>query len=272
MSVMTGQKTARIRNLNTAKILFVMLAANTFVTTSAHAAPNTPKSTAVYGAVDDGPDDVDGQFGPYDYYRPPAEPRGAIALVEREHLGFKVAEQMFKKDYCGYYLNLDYTLRAFPNHPKALPMMAKFLESHSTCPPSRKTEVTVEAAAIALESGTWQERNMEYYYGTAIHFVTEDTRVIPKHAETHVLYGDWLRKNGEYGKAQKQYETALALKPGSADAHYGMGLMYLDQNNSAKAAEYAKKAYTLGKPPAELRDRLVASGVWQATPTGKQAP
>jgi tetratricopeptide (TPR) repeat protein len=256
-----------------ALITFIVLSmASDLLAATAQAAPSAPKSTAIYGSAEDGPDGVDGQFGPYDYYRPPSQPPAAIALVERAHLGYVVAEQLLKKDYCGYYLNLDYTLRAFPNHPKALPMMAKFLESHTTCPPSRKTEVTTAAAAIALESGTWQERDMTYYFETAIHFMAEDTRIIPKHAETHALYGDWLRKSGDSGKAQKQYETALALKPGFADAYYGLGLMYLDQNNTAKAAEYAKKAYSTGKPPPELRDRLVASGVWQAPPSGKQNP
>jgi tetratricopeptide (TPR) repeat protein len=262
----------QIPKLNSVTILFIVLATNTFVTTSVHAAVKAPKSTAIYGSAEDGPDNVDGQFGPYDYYRPPSQPPAAIALVERAHLGYVVAEQLFKKDYCGYYLNLDYTLRALPNHPKALTMMAKYLESHATCPPSRKDEVTTAAAVIALESGTWQERDMTYYFETAINFMTEDTRVIPRHAETHVLYGDWLRKSGNYEKAQKQYETAISLKPGFTDAYYGMGMMYLDQKNTAKAAEYAKQAYSTGKPPPELRDRLVASGVWQAPPSGKQNP
>jgi hypothetical protein len=234
----------------------------------ASVADSTADSKFVYGASNDGGDNVDGQFGPYDYYRPPKP--AAIALVERPHLGFVVADQLRKKEYCGYQSNLNYTLRAFPNHPKALVMMAEYLASHSPCP-AQQEPTSVASSVWAIENNNWQERNMDFYFQTALNFMTEDTRVIPKHAETHVLYGDWLRKNGRADEAMKQYEAARALEPGYANMYYGLGMLYLDQKNIHKATENAKKAYALGKPPNDLKDRLVAAGAWPPAGAAKKS-
>lgn len=240
------------------------------LTSGAATSAPTKESGFVYGSADDGGDDIDGQFGPYDYYKPI---RIAIPLVERAHMGYEIAEQARKGDWCGYYLNLDYSLRALPNHPKALTLMAEYLETRPTCKPSRESGKTTSGAIWAIENNAWQERNMDYYFQTALNFMTEDTRVIPKHAETHVLYADWLRKKKRFDEAMKQYESAHVLKPGYANTYYGLGMLYLDQKNIAKATENARKAYSLGKPPADLQERLVAAGAWPAsTATQKTAP
>jgi hypothetical protein len=236
----------------------------------ASVADSTADSKFVYGASNDGGDDVDGQFGPYDYYRPPKTVHAPIALVESAHLGFIVADQLRQKDYCGYQSNLNYTLRAFPNHPKALVMMAEYLAAHRPCP-AREEPNSVANSVWAIENNSWQERNTDFFFQTALNFMTEDTRVIPKYAETHALYGDWLRKNGRADEAMTQYEAARALKPGYANTYYGLGMLYLDQKNIAKATENAKKAYALGKPPTDLKDRLVAAGSWPSAGAAKKS-
>jgi hypothetical protein len=229
----------------------------------------TADDSYIYGSEDDGTDRVDNQFGPYDYYRPPAQPPKPIALVERHHMGFVIKEQLRTKDYCGYFGSLNYTLRAFPNHPQALKLMGEFLIEHPPCyiTERRKWEASAPLSQRSAEilEGRWQEMDGDFFFERALRFMTEDTRVIPKHAETHVLFGDWLRKQGRREEAMKQYVAARALNPRFADSYYGLGMLYLDMKDAQMAVENAKKAYALGKPPAELRDRLIAAKAWPDT-------
>lgn len=229
----------------------------------------------VYGSENDGHDNVDGQFGPYDYYRPPANPPAAIALVERAHMGFVIEEQFRAKDYCGYFGSLNYTLRAFPNHPEALRRMGEFLNMHAPCygighASQRRSQHDPQKRADALLDESWKEITADFYFMRALNFMTEDTRVIPKRAEPHVLYGDWLRGKGRLDEAMKQYYAARALDPGFADTYYGLGMLYFDLKEMPKAVENAKKAHALGRPVADLRDRLIAAKAWSDTVDKKQ--
>jgi tetratricopeptide (TPR) repeat protein len=208
-----------------------------------------------YGEIQD-PD----QYGPFDFYNPPEQ--YALGRVERAHLSWVIVKNKMDNDMCEYWHNVDYTLRAFPNHAKALVIMAEYLEDHGPCPRKPRGHMSVSELADSIEMNKWGERNMDHYFHTALRFMTEDTRVIPRHAETNVLYADWLRKKKRFEEAKKQYDAAHALNPGFANTYYGLGMLYLDQNNTVKALENAKKAYSLGKPPGELRDRLIASGSW----------
>jgi tetratricopeptide (TPR) repeat protein len=211
----------------------------------------------------------DKQFGPLDYYTTKSS---NIALVERYHMGIVIAEAKRLKDDCSLWHNLDYTLRAIPNHPQALQEMANYLERGVSC---YKPEASADLYGTAsdLLKGRWRTIDAEDYFRVALNFMTRDTHVIPRHAETHVLYADWLRKKDRMNDAMEQYNAARALKPGYANTYYGLGMLYLDQMNVAKAAENARKAYSLGKPPTDLRERLVAAGAWPApTATKKTSP
>jgi tetratricopeptide (TPR) repeat protein len=233
----------------------------------ASAAPGDP---AIYGAEDDGDDNVDGQFGPYDYYRAPTKPVNAIALVEHAHMGFVIADQLRTKDYCGYFGSLRYTLRAFPNHPRALKLMVAFLDMHPPCnlQPSGRRQA-INDLVVELSERRWDAGTADSYFYRALNFMTEDTRVIPKHAETHVLYGDWLRQKGRRDEAMKQYQAARTLDPRSSAAHYGLGMLDLEKNDLPSAVAHAGKAYSLGKPPGDLRDRLISAGAWPTPRSGK---
>lgn len=239
----------------------VVCAASVLYTTAVLASSQSDEF--IYGAENDGSDDVDGQFGPYDYYRPP---KGAISLVERAHMGFIIAEQVSKKDWSGYCGSLDYALRAIPNHPRALVLMAEFLDKHPPCPAPRQSGQPAAKLVSEIVSQAWQEHNADFYFRTAIRFMAEDTHTIPKRPETPVLYGNYLLRKGRVDEALVQYKNAFALDARRSDAHYGLGMTYLAKRDSANALMHAKKAYQLGKPAPDLRDRLVAAGVW--TPDG----
>ncbi len=70
------------------------------------------------------------QYVPFDYYDTRNTPTQAYALVEMAHLGVRTQLLLRQGHNCAYWADLDYTLRAFPNHPRALMMMANFLKMY----------------------------------------------------------------------------------------------------------------------------------------------
>lgn len=200
-----------------------------------------------------------GQFGPFDYYDTRTTPTKAYALVESAHLGPKTQLMLRQGDKCGYWGDLDYTLRAFPNHPKALTMMAQFLKTNVACSiagPASGSSSTLDLVD-QIEHGGWEGRTMEYYFETAI-------RYRPQYTETRVLYARALAGAGKHDDAVKRLQETLKQDPRSSAAHYELGVLLLAKGDKQSALQHARKAYQLGKPPAALREQLVAAGVWQA--------
>lgn len=196
-----------------------------------------------------------GQFGPFDFYDTRGNGAYPYTVVERHHLGPKTELMLRRGDNCGYWSDLDYTLRAFPNHPKALKMMADFLKTHVSCDSGRAASQSVLDLAAEIEAGRWQGRTMEYYFETGIKFR-------PQYTETRVLYARALSDIGNRDQAVKVLEEALKLDPQSSSAHYELGTIQLAKGDKQSALAHARKAYQLGKPPAALRDQLVAAGIW----------
>lgn len=133
--------------------------------------------------------------------------------------------------------NLDYTLRAFPNHHRAL---------------------------YALMRYQWRKKSTmgyppaECYLQRAIAFAPDDGTV--KH-----LYGLFLHKEGHLHEALEQYKAALELQPRSNELHYNVGLLYFDLKQYDEAMHHAAIAYRLGYPLPGLRDMLKDAGHWDAS-------
>ena len=197
-----------------------------------------------------------GQFGPFDYYDLKNTPHNALPLVERAHFGPKTLAEARRGDWCFYWGDLDYTLRAFPNHPKALMAMAEYLQAHDACQKKPQKNRSVADLAKDLEGGIWQEKTPDYYFETAIKFR-------PQYAATWVLYGRYQHKVGRLNEALKNLTEAEKLEPGSADVHYYLSLLYLDMGNTEKAKFHAEKSYKLGQEKPELRERLIKAGLWR---------
>lgn len=194
------------------------------------------------------------QFGPFDYYDPP---QGAIAVVERVHFGPRTELYALRGSWCAYWFDLNYTLQAFPNHPKALVVMSEFLEKHRPCTEQiLKERSSPLEAARELGSGSWEERNADYYFRKGIEFR-------PKQIEARVLYGSYLRQKGRTKEALRELTAAQKIMPNSADVHYQLGMVYLDIGDSNLALEHARKAYSLGKPPADLKTKLIEAKLWK---------
>ena len=168
----------------------------------------------------------------HDYYDTSLETQGELLHnVEKFHL--KQGDEKIRENRYGPALaDFDFILRYFPNHPQAL---------------MRTSEICIKIDKISLG---------KEYFDKAV-------AIAPRRAPTYVLYGIYLHKIGEFGKAVEKYSKALEILPDSAEIHYNMGLAYLEANKLELAKEQADKAYALGFPLPGLKNKLVRKGAWE---------
>jgi len=175
-----------------------------------------------------------GQFGPYDYTN---HTPFQLRIVEDSHFTPPV-ERLETSNLIG---DLDYTLRAFPNHHRALIAIAKYERNRNGKLPHRR--------------GSKFPTTAECYFDRAIRFQPKDPAV-------RTIYGIHLHLTGKLDEALKQYKIAEGIQQNSADLQYNMGLLYFDQKEYALAKRYAKRAYQLGYPLSGLQRKLEKEGYW----------
>lgn len=176
-----------------------------------------------------------GQFGPFDYR---ALPPNAKGLVEGAHFTPKV-ENLIAGNSGSVAGDIDYTLRAIPNHPRALLAMTRLVMR-------LKNERPAGARFPA-----------ECYFERAVRFAPDDPM-------PHVLYASYLKNHQRMGEAKQQLAQAEQMRgdPSSFDIDYNLGILYLDLGEPDKAAAAAQRAYALGAPLPGLMKRLKAAGKW----------
>ena len=172
---------------------------------------------------------LDNAYGPYDYRIHKKE----LAVVERFHFTPKV--ELLQQHNVGG--DLDYTLRAYPNHHRALLAMQKLGEKQKKAKPSG-ADYSVECYMVRAE---------EFQ---------------PNDAMVKVIYGLYLIKSGRTSDAVAKFEHAALLDPRNPNVQYNLGLAYLDLKKYDKALESAHKAYAGGFPLPGLRERLKRAGKW----------
>jgi tetratricopeptide (TPR) repeat protein len=173
-------------------------------------------------------------FGPLDYRTATPEQK---VLVERVHFTQSV-ESLTKGRSGSIGGDLRYTLRAFPNHPRALIAMSNLF---------RKTRPGIPADV---------ELSLECWFARAIDFRPEDSRV-------RVVYVVELLKDGHKKEAIEQLNVANDLAGDYSNVHYHLGFAFFDLHDYDKSLEHAKRAYELGFPLPGLRDKLKRAGKWQ---------
>lgn len=174
-------------------------------------------------------------YGPYDYRTSKGQ---ILDTVENFHFTPKV-EMLLKAD-TGYIgADIDYTLRAFPNHHRALMAAMRYGEKTKTEKPP----------------------NMRYtiqcYFDRAIRFRPDDA--IPR-----MIYSMYLAKNGRTPEAIQQLDIAANSAEGKENpfTHYNLGLNYFDLKEYDKSVIQAHKAYDLGFPQPALKEMLKGVGKW----------
>ncbi|QGZ40565.1 TPR repeat protein [Pseudoduganella flava] len=187
--------------------------------------------------------DLTNGFGPYDYREPPPD---ALHLVESAHYTEEVAAGV-RGNTGTVGGDLDYTLRAFPNHVKALTTMATV---------AMRTKVTQLVGA---------KYPVECYFERAVRFKPDD-------GMAWAAYGQYVYKLGQEERAMPLLKKAAELVPDNPSVNYNLGIAYFRAKRYDLAVQHAKKAYQHNFPFDGLRNMLVNAGKWdgkvEPLPTG----
>ena len=174
-------------------------------------------------------------FGPFDYRLE----IGTAHMKDVEASHFTPEVESLKGGHQGTLgADLDYVLRAYPNHPRALLAMMRY----------------------ALASKTPRARGLNWpfycYFERAVTYQ-------PKDPMARVIAGTYLLRVGHKNEAREQLDIADQLAD-SGNVHYNLGLAYFELGEYAKAREHAKAAAELGFDLPGLRKKLVDVGQWPA--------
>jgi Tfp pilus assembly protein PilF len=176
---------------------------------------------------------LDNSYGPWDYTNA-AHRAQKIPIVDQYHFNADV-ENLIQGQSGSIMGDLDYTLRAVPNHHRALYSVAKYQLAGG------KTEGF---------------RTADCYFDRAMRFKPDDGMV-------YLVYGIYLQRRGKAAEAEQNYRRAVELAPDNAEVHYNVGLYYVGLKNYPLAREHAKRAYELGYTLPGLRRKLEQAGEWE---------
>jgi tetratricopeptide (TPR) repeat protein len=177
--------------------------------------------------------DLTNGYGPYDY----RSDKDKLKVVNDYH--FSPDVEFLRAGQSGHIGNdLDYVLRAFPNHHRAL----------------RSLDLLGRKSKTENPGGThW---SVECYFDRAIRFRKDDAMV-------RMLYGIYLVSRTRKNEGIAQLRAAETLGASGANFHYNLGLAYFELGQHDAALQHAKKAYDLGFPLPGLRDKLKRAGKWR---------
>lgn len=186
-----------------------------------------------------GPVDIPGRVGPYDYTNPQHK-IDHLPVVEGGHFTPKV-RNLIAGETGSIGGDLNYVLRAFPNHHKALQAFAK---------------LWLREKGVVYERPPDETHTIECAFDRAIRYKPGDAMV-------RMIYANYLLKiGGRLDDAVEQYQIAVKLQPENAVINYNVGLLYEKEKDYEQAVIYAKKAYGLGFPLPGLKKKLMAAGKW----------
>lgn len=179
-------------------------------------------------------------YGPFDYW----SDKDKLGIVESNH--FTAGVETLRAGKSGYLgSDIDYTLRAFPNHPRALMAMMKLGEKERT------------------------ERPAGAHFSVACYF-DRAIRFRPNDSMARMIFGTYLAKRKKNNEALLQLEVAEQHAVDNANLHYNMGLVYFDLGKYEEALKHAHAAYRLGFTLPGLRNKLSAVGRWQDASTNAE--
>ena len=177
-----------------------------------------------------------GSPGSFDYNDPMGRPK--LPVVENAHFTHEV--ESLTRGHTGQAImpDLQYTLNAYPNHPRALQSLVRFSAREKTdrLPGSSRTTTCFLKRAIV--------------------FAPND--MVPR-----MLLAKHYSQQGKVDDAIKVLQEADAMAPGDANLAYNMGLLYVEKKQYDQALAYALLAYQAGFPLPGLREKLKRAGQWR---------
>lgn len=179
-----------------------------------------------------------------DYYSRDPEIRNLLRTVEAYHMNPGL-QKIKERRYQAAYEEFDFILRYYPNHPRALALMA------DVCLTMKRQE------------------DGERYFKKALSLFPDMTRSAKGITERE--YGKLLYRFGENARARDMLKQSVSHDDYSGEGHYYLGLAYLAEKDHDHANLHAQKAYAHKYPLTELRDKLMAANAWKPDASGKTA-
>lgn len=179
--------------------------------------------------------------GPWDY----RTGKASFKIVEDFHFTPKV-EALISGQSGLLGGDLDYTLRAVPNHHRALLAVSRLSE--------RMKVTTIPNMRYSVDC--WFDR--------ALRFRPDDTTV-------RMLWAQQLMKTGRQEQAAAHLEEVARSSPDNGFTQYNVGLLFFDLKNYERALEQAHRAEALGFQRPELKQRLIQAGKWREAPPAASA-
>ena len=180
---------------------------------------------------------LENHYGPIDYRKATKQ---QLNLVENAH--FTAGVESLTRASSSYFADdISYTLRVFPNHPRALITIQRLADREKTDQPA------------------YAEWSIPCYFERAIRFQRDDVIV-------RMLFASYLIKKNRFDEATQQLDLTIKLAGDEPFTHYNIGLVFLDMKNYERALQQAHRAAELGFTRTALKDRLVAAGKWVEPP------
>jgi exosortase A-associated hydrolase 1 len=176
---------------------------------------------------------LDNAYGPFDYRTQQQQ----LAIVDRYH--FTPAVEGLVKGTSGTLEgDLDYTLRASPNHHRALLALMRLGEKKRSTQPGSLP------------------RPIECYFERALRFRPQDEVV-------RMIYAKYLIGAQRSSDALQELAAVAALDTDNPLTHVNCGLLYLELKAWDQALAQAHQAMRLGHPATALKEALQAQGRWK---------
>lgn len=208
---------------------------------------------AISSAAQAQPDDqyencgtLENHYGPFDYYSPANHTsvsgyKSKVGIVEVAHLTSAMLQLKRGNTAVQIREDLDYTLRALPNHPAALDLASRFEDRRRDSKTFAKAQKPLKLSANC-------------YFRRAL-------MLTPNNGTVWMLYALHAHRQGRFNTAVERYRRADSLDLDSAVFHYNYGLTLLEVGDLEKARVHAERAAELGYPLEGLKKRLAEKGV-----------
>jgi tetratricopeptide (TPR) repeat protein len=160
-----------------------------------------------------------------------------IRLVENAHFTPDV-EMLNRGKSSSVGGDLAYTLRVFPNHPRALKAVANY----------EKKRGPLAVKEMGFSTQCWFDR--------AVSFRSNDPTV-------RIVVANELIRRGQRDEAREHIKVAEQFAKDNGAISYNLGLLYFELGDYERSMSFAKQAYELGLDLPGLRQKLTKAGKWK---------
>lgn len=176
-----------------------------------------------------------GVYGPFDYTAKHKHTK-ELFLVESAHFTTEVESLVRGNTTTLPYGDIAYTLRAWPNHHRALNAISRY-----------NLRLKRQKKTIKIPAECWFQRAISFS---------------PSDATVYMLFGIYLHNSTRYKMAENNYNISLQFDPENIQTHYNFGLLLVDRRRYEEAKKHAQFVYANNYPLPGLKNKLADAGYW----------